>query len=395
MKLLSSYIKEMKIAARGFYFYIEIIFAVILLVILLVVVKEEPVSRDKEFLFYDMDRAVMESIFADDIEEGVFKVVDDTIFEAKAVSFELEDRNTGKIKEYDFEEETLSLETYEGYDRNTGKFDKTLYFCETEEDMLRMSYSEKTIGARITHDDDYKFFYDYILQGYETEKFTNVLYVLHNENPDVVEEAYDAVAVRKLDEVEVLNSRENMVPVFLVFMGSLMGLFIVMAYIFLDKSEGVIKAFAVSPSSVWIYLMSKTMVIMTTVVISTTIITIPVMGLQPNYPLLYLFILITTFTVAALGLFIASFYDTISKAFGVLYGSMIVLMIPGFSYYIPSFDPLWLRFFPTYPMLQAVKEIIMVNTDMSYVMTYSGVFFVAGVVLFALANQRFKKTLTV
>jgi hypothetical protein len=36
MKLWSSYIKEMKIAARGFYFYIELFMAVVLLIILLV-----------------------------------------------------------------------------------------------------------------------------------------------------------------------------------------------------------------------------------------------------------------------------------------------------------------------------------------------------------------------
>ena len=34
MKLLSNYLKEMKLAARGFYFYIEIAMAVVLLLIL-------------------------------------------------------------------------------------------------------------------------------------------------------------------------------------------------------------------------------------------------------------------------------------------------------------------------------------------------------------------------
>ncbi len=74
---------------------------------------------------------------------------------------------------------------------------------------------------------------------------------------------------------------------------------------------------------------------------------------------------------------------------------MIALMIPAFSYFIPSFDPVWLRFFPTYPMLQGFKEIIMVNTDVGYVLAYSGVFLVSGLILFLLANIRFKKTLTV
>jgi hypothetical protein len=177
-------------------------------------------------------------------------------------------------------------------------------------------------------------------------------------------------------------------------MGSLMGFFIVMAYIFYDKAEGVIKAFAVTPSSIWKYLISKIFVILTTVIVSSSIITIPVMGGQPNYLLFYIFLIITTFAIASLGLLVASFFDNISKAFGVMYAIMISLMIPAFSYFIPSFDPLWLRFFPSYPLLQGFKE-IMLNGDAGYVLTYSLVFLAGGLALFILVDIRFKKTLTV
>jgi hypothetical protein len=98
--------------------------------------------------------------------------------------------------------------------------------------------------------------------------------------------------------------------------------------------------------------------------------------------------------MASLGLLVASFFDSISKSFGVMYAIMISLMIPAFSYYIPSFDPLWLRFVPTYPLLQGFKEILL-NGDVGYVLTYSLVFLVGGLVLFVLADIRFKKTLTV
>ncbi len=74
---------------------------------------------------------------------------------------------------------------------------------------------------------------------------------------------------------------------------------------------------------------------------------------------------------------------------------MIVLMLPAFSYFIPSFDPVWLRFFPTYPMLQGYKEILLVGGDVGYVLIYSGVFLVGGIVIFLIANMKFKKTLTV
>jgi len=194
--------------------------------------------------------------------------------------------------------------------------------------------------------------------------------------------------------METLNNRENLVPVFLVFAGSLMGFFIVLAYIFYDKAEGVIRAFAVTPSSMWKYLISKVFVLLTIVIVSSSIITIPVMGGKPNYLLFYIFLIITTFAMASLGLLVASFFDNISKSFGAMYAIMVALIVPAFSYYIPSFDPLWLRFFPSYPMLQGFKEILL-RGDTGYVLTYSFVFLAGGLALFVLANIRFKKTLTV
>ncbi len=99
----------------------------------------------------------------------------------------------------------------------------------------------------------------------------------------------------------------------------------------------------------------------------------------------------STFAFAALGLLIASFFNSMQKAFGALYGGMMVMMLPALSYYIPSFDPVWMRYLPTHPLLQAFKEIIMVDGDTSYVLLQCGIFLVAGILIFFIANKRFKK----
>ncbi len=395
MKLLSSYFKEMKIAARGFYFYIEIVIAVIILVILLVAVNEKSVSKQKEFVYYDMPREMKEYLIQNEIDKGTLKPVEPAEFKMKAVEFDVGNVETGEVTHYVFGKEIYSIETYQEWDPDTGELVKTAYITESEEQMIRLSRQERKIGAAIAVNDAGERTFRYYNQGYETERFINLLYVLHNESPEALKIAVDKQEVRKAGDVQVLNNRENLVPTMVVFMGSLMGFFIVVAYIFLDKTEGVIRAFAVTPSSVWKYLLSKTMIILTTVLISSSIITIPVLGTQPNYLLFYLLLLISTFAFAALGLLISSFFDTISKAFGVLYFFMIALMIPAFSYYIPGFDPVWLRFFPTYPLLQSMKEILMISTDVKYVLSCSGVFLAGGILLFLLANIRFKKTLTV
>ena len=385
----------MKIAARGFYFYIEIGMAVILLAILLFVVSETSTSSSKQFVYNDMPQKIAENLKDRSIEKGEARLINPTEFKLRAAKFEITNQETGETTAYDFDDEkTIELETIEMLDSSTGELEETVFYVENEEDMIRLAYGESEIGATAVMNPRGRVSYTYYLQGYETDRLKSLLYASHSDSPGAVEAKQDRQVVRTLGVTETLNTRENLVPLFLAYMGSLMGFFIVMAYIFYDKDEGVIRAFAVTPSSIWKYLITKILVILTTVVISSSIITIPVMGGQPNYFLFYPFLLVTTFAVASLGLLVASFFDNISKAFGVMYVTMIILMIPAFSYYIPSFDPLWIRAFPTYPMLQGFKEILL-NGDAGYVLTYSLAFLAGGLVLFVLADNRFKKTLTV
>ena len=395
MKLLSTYLKEMKIAFRGFYFYIEVVMAAIILVILLVAVKENPVSKEREFVFYDMESEIVESYFENSIKNGTMVRVDPVDFEVKAQEIEITDKKTDETKSYTFDKAVITVEAMEIYNKDTGELERVMYLAGSEEDMIRLAYNDKSIGTRIWLDDNRKAHYDYYTQGYETDRMQNLLYILHNDDYRVLTQTADSLQVRKLGDIAVLNNRQNLIPPFIVLMGSMMGYFIVIAYIYLDKEEGVIKAFAVTPSAVWKYLLSKAFVIMTTVTLSSSAIAIPVMGLQPNYLLFYPLLWISTFAFAALGLFIASFFDNMTKAFGVLFGGMMIMMLPALSYFIPSFDPVWMRYVPTYPLMQGFKEVIMVNGDAKYVMTQCGIFLVGGIIVFLLANERFKKTLTV
>jgi len=394
MKLLSNYLKEMKIAARGFYFYIELIMAVVLLIILLFI-SETSTSSSKQFIYNDIPQKITDYMRDRSIDKGEARLAGFTEFRLKPAEINITNQDTGETTLYNFNDEKIvQLETIEMLGSSIGELEETVYYAETEEDMIRLSHSEKEVGATVTLSARGELSYKYYLQGYETDRFENLLYILHNEAPGTINEKKDKQVVRTLEVTKTLNNRENFVPLFLVFAGTLMGYFIVMAYIFYDKTEGVIRAFAVTPASIWKYLITKIFVILTTVVLSSSIIAIPVMGWQPTYLFFYIFLMITTFAAASLGLLVASYFDSIAKAFGVMYVIMILLMIPVFSYFIPSFDPLWLRFFPSYPMLQGFKEILL-NGDAGYVLTYSLIFLTGGLVLFVLANIRFRKTLTV
>lgn len=368
MKLWSSFLKEMKIAFRGFYIYIEFFIAILLLVVVLTVVPENFTSTSEEYLYFDLPKEVKENYI-----ESIREV--DLNNKEEKIKIEIGD------KEVDAE-----LFEVEG---------KEIYILNQEEEIKNIAEKEQKFGAVVNLKNN-KLHYKYYIQGYEKEKFKNLYLISHVENTENLQENIDNQDVRPLStDYEKLTDRENLIPTFLTFNGSLFGLFIIAAYVFLDKNEGVIKAYAVTASSVWQYLLSKTMVLLVVSLITSLIIVIPVMGIGPNYLLMILFLIVTGLFSSSLGLLIAGFYDNIMQAFGTIYLIMIVLILPAISNMIPSWNPEWMKFFPTYHMIAGFKELILENGDTSYVLLATGGFLLTSIILFILANKKYKSTLSV
>jgi ABC-type polysaccharide/polyol phosphate export permease len=124
-------------------------------------------------------------------------------------------------------------------------------------------------------------------------------------------------------------------------------------------------------------------------------IVLPVMGGAANYPLLILLLLTSGFFASVLGLLIASLYQDIEKAFGLIFFLLILMMVPGIAYFIPGWDPTWVRILPSHPIIQGFKECIMGGGDTVYVMLASAGFLIVGWLLFVITNLRFKRTLSV
>lgn len=367
MKLWYSFIKELKIALRSWYFYVEFIVALIFLFILIFVIPENFTSKSKEVLYIDLPE-IYNAYFI-----RQFKDLD-----GKAENFEF------KIKD-----KVIPVKLYESEE-------KKIYVASKEEDMIEIAKNKKYIGASIKIDKNYKIHYEYYLQGFENQRLKNLLLIAHVKEIKQVENAMNNQVVKTLhSSVIKLTDKQNFIPMILVLNGSLMGLFIIAAYIFLDKDEGIIKAFAVTASSVTTYLLSKTLVLIFTTIITTLIVVAPVLGLNAHYGLMVLFLIATGFFSATLGLFLTSFYDNLMQSFGVLYILIILIMLPGISYFNPGWDPVWVRYIPSYPMFYVFKETILKDCNLTYVLTYSGLFTLIGLVFFFLSDYRFKRTLRV
>ena len=367
MKLLSTIKKELILATRSFYFYIEILFAVILLAIILFVIPEHAHTSQDEYIYLDMPLqaadTVLDLMLAEDVDgqaEQVMLTIDGVTYQTTLI----------------------------------GKENENLYLLSSAQAVETLSDTQRNIGLIVSIDDAGQLHYRYYLQGYETQRLKNLLSVLHNVDSAVLEQRFDAQPVRMLlTEAVTLNDRENAIPPMLAFNSSLMGMFIMAAYVFLDKKEGVINAYAVSASSVWRYLLSKIIVILLSGVVTTAIVLLPVLGLRINYGLVLALQLTSGFFAAVVGLLIASFYKDIANAFGAIFAIMVLIMIPSFSYFLPGWSPLWVQLIPSYPLIQGFQEILLPTGNAAYVLLVSTGFLLVGVVLFHITNVRFKKAL--
>jgi ABC-2 type transport system permease protein len=369
MKLLSSLKKELILATRSFYFYIELLLAAVILAVVMFAIPEHAETMQTRYIYLDMP------------EQSA----------AYVTSLMLEEDSDGAAEEAAVEE---GSETFNALLIETGE--EKLYLVESEYAVKKLADKKQNIGAVVSLGKDNELQYKYYLQGYESERLRNLISVALSGDSQELEQKFNEQQVKVLkSDYEPLNDRENAVPPLLAFNSSLMGMFIMAAYVFLDKKEGVINAYAVTASSVARYLLSKAFVIMLTAVVSGLIVVMPVMGFGVNYGLLLLLLITSGFFGSVAGLLIASFYKDIAKAFAAIFILLILMMVPSIAYFLPSWNPVWVNFIPSDPIIKGFKEIFMQGGDKVYALLASAGFLAGGVLLFLLTNWRFKKTLSI
>lgn len=344
MKLLHTFLRDLKVSYRTYYIYIEFIMALVIVAVLVFVVPENSDPTTKLFLH---------------VESGI---------------------NSEQI--------LTSMEKDESAD--------ITLLDSREEVVLAMEKDRSAQGAVIGETED-GMGYEIILQGYESEEIRNMMESVllagfKTEHPQYTE----TTTVKVLDaDAERLSDRTNYMPILLMMNSAFMGLFIVAAYVFMDKEEGTIRALTVTPVSIRDYLLSKVGVMLFTGLLTGLITTVLVVGMKVNYLHLILVLAASNFFGTALGLFIASFYDSIIKSMGALYIIIMIMAFGGVSYFMPSFSPLIIRILPSYPLLFAFREVFLERPDTGFILTTSGLFILAGALIFMAAVLRYKKTLTV
>lgn len=347
-RLLVTLRKDLKTSLRSFYFYIELIMAVIIVAILLFVVPENFTTTQTVHMHVDADLPIDVSSLAG-----------------------------------------LSLQDEEAV---------TQIVLEESSQAVRAALAEnrEALGILISGQPP-RLELEFVLQGYESDAIRNlieksVIASQLQQRPDAV----DRITVTTLEEpTESLPDRVHILPILLVLNSAMIGLFVIASYVFMDKEDGTIRAFAVTPAHLWQYLLAKVIVMLMTGLATGFFTAYSVAGFQTSGLALAAILIASNLLGSVLGLFIASFFDTLTKSLGALY---IVIMIMGFSavpYMMPGFSPLYLRMLPAYPMFFAFREALLEQPDYRYVLTWCAVFIAASGALFLWSVVRFRKTLTV
>lgn len=148
----------------------------------------------------------------------------------------------------------------------------------------------------------------------------------------------------------------SLLPILIYSEPGMIGVLLAAALLYAEKGEGTLRAYRVSPGSVLQYLASKSVAMGLLGVLSAVVITLGTIGLGANWPAIVGVVFLTAVIITLIALVVANLFQTVSQ---FLFSGIILnlaLALPTVSYFLPSFSPVWLRWFPSYPMIHALRE---------------------------------------
>ena len=345
-RLIATFRKDMTMSFRSFYIYIEVIMAVIIIGVLLFVVPENFQTESHVYMYANVEAEMQDMLI-----------------------------------------EMMNGQAAEGMVLEWTDSEQALYAA--------LEADRSSSGVMISFENE-KPVFEFVLQGYESQSVRNILEkAFLAESVQMVSGYQSSINLVILDETaEKLPDRINLLPVLLVLNSALIGLFIITSYIYIDKDEGTITAYSVTPAATWQYLLSKMGMMLFTGTLTGLLTVLAVAGSRVHILHFLIFMAACNIFGSALGLLVSSFFNSMTKSLGALYVVVIIMGLASVSYMMPAFSPLLIRLLPAYPMLYAFRQTLLSHPDLGYIYFWAAAFTAAGLILFVFANLRFKKTLT-
>lgn len=199
-----------------------------------------------------------------------------------------------------------------------------------------------------------------VFQGHEdaeTKEFIKLFVATFLAGPDV--EFTSERDIEYLHEIQSTSDKipfnKSFLPIFLMFEAVMMGMIMVFAMVFSEKSQKTLHAYSVTPGKIWEYLGAKVILLALLGIVFTFILTPLVVGLGADYFILIIIVVVGSFLSTSVSLIVASFYKNLSQSMAAMLALTVVFTLPMLSYFSEGFSPWYLRILPTYPILFALK----------------------------------------
>ncbi|MGE5654900.1 MAG: ABC transporter permease [Bacillota bacterium] len=151
---------------------------------------------------------------------------------------------------------------------------------------------------------------------------------------------------------------KSLIPFFIATDVTVVGFYLVAVMVFQEKAERTLRAYRISPSGTWSYILSK---ILTNVILSVAygaLLLLSTMGFAAEYLGALLLCAAASFLITAAGLLVSVFFDSLSEFIFIAVLITMVLALPMASYFFPSFKLSFFPFVPSYPVMFGMRELL-------------------------------------
>jgi ABC-type Na+ efflux pump permease subunit len=186
---------------------------------------------------------------------------------------------------------------------------------------------------------------------------------------------------------------ELWVPILLFSDTAMIGLLFIAALIFIEKDEGTMRAYLVTPGRTWELLLAKALALALLGLIFTLLFVPLSIGSGPNYLHLLLLMFAGSLMGALIGAWLAAYFDNFNQFLFPGLAVMITLTLPSIAYFTPSFSPVWLRLLPSYPLVFGLREALFPSGNVEVVVTALGTLLLVNIGLLAISAQVYNRRL--
>jgi hypothetical protein len=229
-------------------------------------------------------------------------------------------------------------------------------FVNNREDMIAgITKNKNALGIIISFGDETLYKTEMLVQPYTTDAMMKFVETEMEDLLSIISKTYplnvyESVRITSLQEGlrDEIPFNKRILPPILMMMIGVIGLFAMVSLIGQERADATIRAFRVTPTGMWGFLLSKHLMLLMVSCITFSIIFIPVMGDFSGFLPSLLIILLTVIFGSTLGIILGSFIESPMSSIGVVILLMMVLSLPAISLFAPIFSPNWLKCIPSY-----------------------------------------------